>query len=121
LISYCEEDLDARTIEFENLLKAFSFKDMDDEDIEKIIKKSKEKWLKKNKAFKTKLKSKDENSENENSEDEKSEKDDSEDENSDEGVKYHLNNKRKWDLKQSGKLLIILIIIKDGLPFTVTY
>jgi len=57
-----KKDLDKNTKEFEELLSCFSFKGFEEDDLEKIVKKSKDKWLKSNKIFKKKLKSKDDES-----------------------------------------------------------
>jgi hypothetical protein len=62
LVEYVEKDFENKVKEFDDILKCFSFKGMEEEDLEKLKKKSKDKWLKDNKEFKKKIKDKDKSS-----------------------------------------------------------
>ena len=51
-----EENLEKNTEQFEKLIRAFDFSKFEEEDLEKLEKKSKDKWIKKNKAWKSQKK-----------------------------------------------------------------
>jgi len=82
-----KKELEKRESEFDSLIKCFSFKDIEEDDLEKLIKKSKDKWLKKNKAFKLKMKLKDEDSDKSDKDSDNSSKSEKSDDDSDNSSK----------------------------------